>query len=155
MQYFAQWLWPENHGIDPLSARRAAAIDAKGTTYVAYLPSEKLVLTLRRDTLFVDLGFVSAAGERRGGVAILGDPPRFESIDVCSHDEEIVRLQASRDSHTFSTLTAPFDEPREFEARDLPPVTFPDFGDYEAFKGVSHDPWSYVVLPDDFDPPRP
>ena len=118
--YFSRWLWAEGRGLDPLSEKRLASIDRKGSTYVAHLPEERLALTLRPESRFVSLGFLAPTGERLGGIAlIVGPPQRIESIDVWQHQEEIVRLQGG-DGDRLTVSTAPFSDPTVFSSEMCP-----------------------------------
>lgn len=155
IEYFARWNWLRGQGLEPLTDKQLARVHAKGHTYVAHLPQEHLVLTLRPETRYVALGFVGPSGEELGGVAlVLDDPPTIESIDVQQHGEEVVRLQGGH-GPTLTVTTAPFTQPREFAPVPLAAVSFPPPGDYAELLKLSRDPWDYVELPPGFDPPRP
>jgi hypothetical protein len=153
--YFSRWLWAEGRGLDPLSEKRLASIDRKGSTYVAHLPEERLALTLRPESRFVSLGFLAPTGERLGGIAlIVGPPQRIESIDVWQHQEEIVRLQGG-DGDRLTVSTAPFSDPTVFSVRNVPDIAFPSIGDYDAIAELPRNPWDYIDLPTGFTPPQP
>ncbi len=94
VEYFARWIWSEGRGVEPLTPKRVARLHDKRTTYVAYLASDRVVLTLRPETKFAGLGFLTPSAKALGGVAlILGDTAMIESISVWQHGEEVVRLQ--------------------------------------------------------------
>jgi hypothetical protein len=155
IEYFARWNWLLGHGLDPLSDKQLARIHGKGDTYVAHLPDEHLLLTLRPENGYVALRSISPSGPPLSGVALVLDgAPTIESIDVRQGGDEVVRLQGGH-GPTLTVTTAPFDQPTEFTPRPLPALRFPAPGDYSDLVKLPRDPWAYVELPDGFDPPRP
>jgi hypothetical protein len=155
IEYFARWIWSEGRGLEPLTQKQVTRRHRKGETYVAYLVDEHLVLTLRPETKFAALGFVSPSIKPLGVVALtLGDPTTIESISVWQHGEQVVRLQDGGDT-SLIVVDAPFDEPTEFDVKPLSALAFPALGDYATQAKLPRDPWEYVVLPSGFEAPQP
>lgn len=160
VKYFERWVFNEGRGVRPLTEARAASVHAKGGTYAVHIPEECVVLTLRPETAFVDLGLLSPAGAELGGITWQwGQPDGITELGVIRaviEDGSKVRLQRQPGESEAKVLVAPFREPKSFlVAPDYVTVTFPLFGEYHELLGRPRDPWSYVSLPDGFHPPAP
>ena len=155
LEYFARWSWPQRRGLEPLSEKKAAQRHEKGDSYVVHLPEERLVVTLRRPTSYLEVATLGPDGDRLAGVAMLvGDDRRIESIDVRQGGAQVVHLQGGHGTK-LDVTDAPFDDPKELESRALPSVSFPAFGELDEVAALPRDPWAYVVLPPGFDAPQP
>jgi hypothetical protein len=155
LEYFARWSWPQRRGLGSLSGKKAAQRHEKGASYVVHLPEERLILTLRSASSYLEVATLGPDAERLAGVAmLLGDDRRIESIDVRHGGAQVVHLQGGHGTKLYVT-DAPFDDPKELEPRPLPSVIFPAFGELDAAAALPRDPWAYVVLPPGFDPPQP
>lgn len=160
VEYFQRWVFDEGRGVQPLTKARAATVHAKGSTYAVYIPEEHVVLTLRPETAFVDLGLLSPAGAELGGITWQwGQPDGITELGVIRtviEDGSKIRLQRRPGDGEASVLVAPFREPKSFAmVPDYVAVTFPAFGEYHELVALPRDPWAYVSLPDGFQPPTP